>query len=146
MCSDKSLVKIAKDITNCDGLWPYLKISQARHEEIYRDKDSYSNYKLNLLLAWRKECGDQATYQNLHNAFEDWENKRVIDVVNELALNGWYINFYACIMTSICTYLRAYTHTCIHTCMHACIHTYIHACRQTPYPGLRVSIKHLSFY
>ena len=110
VCSDKSLVKIAKDITNCDGLWPYLKISQARHEEIYRDKNSYSNYKLNLLLAWRKECGDQATYQNLRNAFEDWENKDIIDVVNELALNGWYINLH--------TYTRTYVHTYIHTCMH----------------------------
>ena len=89
MCSDKSLAKIAKEIVNCDQLWPFLKISEATHEEISRDnKGNYRKYKHNLLLTWRKECGDQATYQNLCETFEEWGNQNIIDVVYKLALNG----------------------------------------------------------
>ena len=88
-CSNKSLAEIAMNIVNCDQLWPYLDISEAAHEEILRDnKGSYRNYKHNLLLAWRKKHGVQATYQNLCNAFEESKNGKGIDIVRKQALKG----------------------------------------------------------
>ena len=88
-CSDKSLAEIAMKVVDCNLLWPYLNMSEAAHEEIYRDnKDNYKNYKHNLLLAWRKKHGVQATYQNLCDAFRALGNSNIIDIVKELAIKG----------------------------------------------------------
>jgi len=87
LCSHKSLAEIAKALVQCDQLWPYLGISEAAHEEIFRDSmGNYRNYKYQLLLAWRKHHGVQATYQNLCLVFEDWGHDRnIIDVVKNQA-------------------------------------------------------------
>lgn len=88
-CSDKSLAEIIINVVNFDQLWPHLDISEAEHEEIFRDnKGSYRNYKHNLLLAWRKKHGAHATYQKLCDAFEDLGNRNGIDIVRKQALKG----------------------------------------------------------
>ena len=89
LCSDKSLAEIAMKVVDCDQLWPFLKISEAAHEEIRRDnKGDYRNYKHNLLLAWRKKHGVEATYQNLYDAFKALGNRGSMEIVKEQALKG----------------------------------------------------------
>ena len=88
-CSDKSLAEIAKKAIHFDLLWPHLELDKATHEAIRRDnRDNYTVYKHDLLLAWRKEQGTKATYEELCKAFEDWGNRDLIDVVKTQALNG----------------------------------------------------------
>lgn len=89
-CSDKSLAEVAKELKNCDGLWPYLGIGEAAHEEIKRDNPVYRNYKLQLLLAWRHHRS-QATYQKLCDTFKEWGDTDIIDVVKKQALCGQWI-------------------------------------------------------
>ena len=90
-CSDRSLAEIAKELSDCDRMWCYMGINEARHQEIYKDTlGSYSNYKHQLLLAWRKHHGAKATYQKLCDMFNDYGDQKIIVVVEKLALYGEY--------------------------------------------------------
>ena len=88
-CSDKSLVEIAKELVDCDQMWPYMEISEARHEEICRDTlGNYRNYKHQLLVIWREHHGTESTYQKLCDVFKDCDKRDIIDVVKKQALCG----------------------------------------------------------
>ena len=53
--------RIAKKIINPDMLAPDLGISPAERESIKRDSSGFENQKHNLLLAWKRKNGTQAT-------------------------------------------------------------------------------------
>ena len=82
-CERRLVAKIARKISNWRRIARFLKLEDADISAIENDgKDEYDK-RQKMLFEWMKHNGSDATYYNLIKAFEDDEDKDMVDYIRE---------------------------------------------------------------